>query len=272
MPELPEIEAIRRYIAANQIIGRHFTSIEITYPDYIIKPKSDPEALADIALYTPIGKPRRRGKYLILPLNSTTQRFILLHMGMTGSLHIRTPSQPTLPYARATFRLDDQRRIELKDPRKWARLWCVNHISQAIPRLAPDPWDISPKQFAQRTQNRTSRIKTALLDQTLIAGVGNIYADEALHRAAISPLRRANRISQERLLNLHNAIIDTLQNAIDFIAENPSPDGSPYVVDAYDDRMKIQRSPQSECPRCRSKITSRTINARTAYYCTRCQR
>ena len=107
--------------------------------------------------------------------------------------------------------------------------------------------------------------------RVLIAGVGNIYADESLHRSGISPLRRCNRISVARLVDLHTSIIAVLEHAIEFISTHPSEDGSPYVVDAYDERMRVQRSPNSACPDCGNPVSSRRIAGRTAYYCPACQ-
>ena len=100
-------------------------------------------------------------------------------------------------------------------------------------------------------KSKRSRIKPALLDQNLVAGVGNIYADESLHRSRISPLRRCNRISIARLEILHSAIIAVLKHAIEFISTHPSADGSPYVVDAYDERMRDHARIEINLPRLR---------------------
>ena len=160
-----------------------------------------------------IGRIDRRGKYLIVPLaksGSVTSSHLILHMGMTGSIHIREPGETPVRYRRAILYLDDGRRIELNDPRRWARLWCAEQPEHAFPNLGPEPWDLTPSEFARRVKSKRSRIKPALLDQNLVAGVGNIYADESLHRSRISPLRRCNRISVERLEILHSAIIAVL--------------------------------------------------------------
>ncbi len=272
MPELPEVEAIRRYLMAENIVGRRFARIEIGWPKSIVRPAADAEAFSELATGRRIGSLGRRGKYLIFPLiENDEDRFLVMHMGMTGSLHMRHESAPALPHVRTVLWMDDRRRIEFNDPRKWGRLWCIGNLDEAMSRLGPEPVDISDDGFAARAQRRRTRIKPALLDQSLIAGVGNIYADEALHRARISPLRRANRVSRERLSSLHRAIADILDHAVEFIASHPSEDGSPYVVNAHDGRMLISRRSGSECPRCRITISRRRINGRTAYYCHSCQ-
>ena len=273
MPELPEVESIRRYLVANNIENSTIQRVEVGWSDSIAAPAADIETFANKVSKKQIGPLNRRGKYLVSPLSEDgdTQSHLVLHMGMTGSLHIRESSQDPVRYRRAAIFLDDNRRIELNDSRRWARMWAVPDPSIAFPRLAPDPWDISPQEFVERIRAKRSRIKPTLLDQSLIAGVGNIYADESLHRTGISPLRRCNRISTARLQQLHSNIIAVLNHAIEFISTHPSEDGSPYVVDAYDARMRITRNPTSQCPDCQQPTTSRRIAGRTAYYCQNCQ-
>ena len=273
MPELPEVESIRRYLVSQRLDGKQIERVEVGWADSVAAPRHDIEGFANDVSGKRIGGIDRRGKYLIAPLRnaSDTSSHLVLHMGMTGSVHIREPGATSVRYRRAAIYLDDGRRIELNDSRRWARLWCVERAEDAFPNLGPEPRDLTPSEFAQRVKSKRSRIKPALLDQNLVAGVGNIYADEALHRTGVSPLRRCNRISTARLENLHSAIIAVLEHAIEFISTHPSADGSPYVVDAYDERMRITRGTKSTCPDCGQAIVSRSIGGRTAYYCPRCQ-
>ena len=275
MPELPEIESIRRYLVANGIEGSRIERVEVGWSDSVAAPDRDIEGFANGVSGARIGKLGRRGKYLILPLESSGrgERYLVLHMGMTGSLHIRNQGEESVRFRRAAVFLGDGRRIELNDSRRWARLWCVNDATDAFPRLAPEPWDMRPEELADRLRSKRSRIKPTLLDQSVIAGVGNIYADESLIRSGISPLRRCNRISVARIKHLHQSIIEVLDHAIGYISTHPSEDGSPFVVDAYDDRMRIKRrTKDATCPMCRSKLTSQRIAGRTAYCCRKCQR
>ncbi len=273
MPELPEVESIRRYLSASGIEGIAIERVEVGWADSIAAPFGDVEAFANAISGKSIDRFGRRGKYLLTPLigGSSDDLNMVMHMGMTGSLHVRAPDDDAVRYRRAALFLEDGRRIELNDSRRWARLWAVTEASMAFPRLAPDPWDMSSGEFVERLRIKRSRIKPTLLDQSIIAGVGNIYADEALHRTGISPLRRCNRISVQRLRTLHSAILSVLEHAIEFISSHPSPDGSPYVVDAYDERMRISRGTESKCPECGTSITSMSIAGRTAYYCRDCQ-
>lgn len=273
MPELPEVESIRRYLVSNQLEGKRIERVEVGWADSVAAPRHDVEGFANAVSGKRIGGIKRRGKYLIAPLEDAndTSSHLVLHMGMTGSVHIREPGETSVRYCRAVLYLADGRRIELNDSRRWARIWCAENPEDAFPNLGPEPWDLTPSGFAQRVKSKRSRIKPALLDQSLLAGVGNIYADESLHRTGISPLRRCNRISVARLEILHSAIIAVLEHAIEFISTHPSADGSPYVVDAYDERMRITRGSKSGCPDCGQPIMSRSISGRTAYYCPRCQ-
>ena len=273
MPELPEVESIRRYLVASNVQGTIIQRVEIGWPDSIAAPATDIETFANIVSKTQIGHLDRRGKYLVSPLIDANQSrsHLVLHMGMTGSLHIRNSDDDPVRYRRATFYLNDDRRIELHDSRRWARLWAVDDPKTVYPKLGREPWDLTPNQFAQSIRAKRSRIKPTLLDQSILAGVGNIYADEALHRTRISPLRRCNRISLTRLYQLHVNILTTLNRALNHITTHPSPDGSPYVVDALDARMRIPRTPDSACPTCNNPTTARRISGRTAYYCQNCQ-
>ena len=157
MPELPEVESIRRYLVSNDLSGRCIERVEVGWPDSIAAPASDIETFANRVSHKRITALSRRGKYLIATLSDDLDAtsHLVLHMGMTGSLHIRNPNEDTVRYRRATIFLDDNRRIELNDSRRWARMWAVADPSMAFPRrLAPDPWDICHQQNSLRTPPR----------------------------------------------------------------------------------------------------------------------
>jgi formamidopyrimidine-DNA glycosylase len=118
---------------------------------------------------------------------------------------------------------------------------------------------------------RTAQIKPLLLNQTVIAGIGNIYADESLHRVKISPARRVSEISEPELEKLFGAIRISLEYALEYILSHPDDRGRPYIVDAYDDRMQLHRKPGSFCPRCEIALVTMKFSGRTAYFCSSCQ-
>ena len=265
MPELPEIESLRRYLVAERVAGRVISGVDAGRPGA--------GGMAGLS-----GLPGRRiesverhGKQMVVALD----RGVLgLHMGMTGRLVVMRPDAEPLRYARYTFHLDDGRRIELDDARRWAAVRLTGSAGDLIGNLGPDALDprLTAAKFAARIGRRRAVIKPLLMDQSVLAGVGNIYADESLHRAGISPARRAHRISRARLERLHGAVVETLEDAVRFIQDHPGVDGSPFVVDAYDDRMRLSRRRGAPCPSCGVPIRSRRLGGRTAYYCPGCQR
>ena len=197
MPELPEVESLRRYLVSERVPGRVvIASATADWPG--VENTRDGAARLSTLPGRRIMSAKRHGKQLILPLD----RGVLgLHMGMTGRLVILGPDDEPLRYTRYTFVLDDGRRIELDDVRRWASALLAGSESELTGRLGPDAIDptFTSVMFVERVAGRRSPIKPLLMDQSILAGVGNIYADEALHRSAISPARRANRISRARL-------------------------------------------------------------------------
>ena len=217
----------------------------------------------------------RRGKYIIVNMESPDvgETRLILHMMMTGSLHVRTADAPTdLSHVRAYIKLQNGNRILLKDPRRWAKIWVAGRDDNApTENLGPELSDITPADFGELVRRRRQLIKPALLDQKLVAGIGNIYADESLHLARISPMRRATDIAPAQLHELHAAIINVFKHATQFILDNPAPDGSPYVVDALDARMMLSRRGQGICPTCEAQLTRTKIAGRTTIHCQACQ-
>ncbi|NQW18346.1 MAG: bifunctional DNA-formamidopyrimidine glycosylase/DNA-(apurinic or apyrimidinic site) lyase [Chloroflexi bacterium] len=268
MPELPEVENLRRYLIAEHVPGQVISSVDVAWARTIKLP-----SIEDFVLDMPgrrVVDINRRAKYLDVALD---KGHLVLHMGMTGSLRVSSPGDERMRFAHTVFHLADGRRIELNDPRKWASVWLVDKLEDALPEIGPEPLDTSftADEFVRRVSKRRSPIKAVLLDQAVIAGVGNIYADEALLRAGIAPSRRAHRIAEHRLAALLEEIRISLARAINYIGENPLDDGRPFVVDAFDERMQILRKPGSDCPQCGRALRTKVIGGRTAYYCGECQ-
>lgn len=269
MPELPEVENIRRYLIRERIVGRRITGAKVDWSRLVKSP--DLEGFVTGLIGRRIRGVDRHGKYLLAELD---RGVFGLHMGMTGSLKIARRDERPERFVHATFQLDDGRRLDLNDPRKWASLWLVDSAEQIVGDLGPDALDarFTKAEFAQRLVRRSAPIKAVLLDQGVLAGVGNIYADEALFRAGIRPTRSASRISPARLRLLHMAVLDSLAHAIEFIGDHPLDDGRPFVVDAYDGRMNLPRTRGGRCPRCGTTIKTHPFGNRTSYFCPRCQR
>lgn len=270
MPELPEVESLRRYLVREGIIGRTFESVELEN-----KPESangtGTITSASQAVNQAVKSIERRGKQLALVLDE----FILgFHMGMTGQVNVLEADEPTPRFTRAYFRLSDGFRIALVDPRRWAKIQRFDSLDHAFAGLGPDALDptFTASKFVELLIGKTAQIKPLLLNQSIVAGIGNIYADEALHRVEISPARRVSDIPRNSQTKLFDAIRNSLEHSLEYILSHPDSRGRPYIVDAYDDRMRLHRKPGSFCPRCEIPLVTLKFGGRTAYYCSNCQK
>lgn len=270
MPELPEVESLRRYLVREGVVGRKIETVELEDKP---SPESGTGAISGVDQLSgrTITGFERRGKQLAAVLDNGV---LGLHMGMTGQVNVLDQDEPAPRFTRAVFTMNSGLRMALVDPRRWAKLQYFSTLAQAFRSLGPDALDpeFSGKKFAESFEGRSTQIKLLLLNQSIIAGVGNIYADEALHRVNISPARRANDVPIVGYKQLLAAIRESLEKALEFIANNPDDRGRPYIVDAYDDRMQLHRKSGSFCPRCEIPLVTQKFGGRTAYFCSNCQK
>jgi formamidopyrimidine-DNA glycosylase len=272
MPELPEVESLRRYLVREGVVGKKFVKVEL---------EDKPESAhgtgtivgSNQAIDQTVSSIERRGKQLAMVFDDSVLGF---HMGMTGQVHVLDRDEPSPRFTRAQFDLTDDHgdlRIALVDPRRWARVQHFGSLDHAFAGLGPDALDpaFTANHFTQLMAGRTARIKPLLLNQTVVAGIGNIYAAEALHRVEISPARRVSDISKTEFEKLFAAILISLEHALEYIVSHPDDRGRPYIVDAYDDRMQLHRKPGSFCPRCEIPLATLKLGGRTAYFCSNCQ-
>ena len=158
---------------------------------------------------------RRRGKYLIVDLDD--ERAWVMHRRMSGNILYRTPADPPDDYVRAVFGLDDGHELRWTDLRKFGTMWLVEDATMVMESLGPEPLEaeFTPAVLRERAGKRSAPIKSVLLDQTVLAGMGNLYTDEALHYAKIHPLRPANRLKPDDWQRLHAGILRALRMGID---------------------------------------------------------
>ena len=266
MPELPEVETVRRQLAP-RLVGQRVTEAG-SHPSA----KFSPAVEVVGATITGVG---RRGKFLIAGLDDG--RELILHLGMTGRLRFR-PDGPDLadPYLRAWWALDVGEVLEFADVRRFGRIRVVPQGRYGdLPTLAalgPEPFDptLTGAELSRRLRSSTRPVKTQLLSQRPVAGVGNIYADEALWLAAISP--RARRLSPARAARLLDAIRVVLAQGLDHggttLRDYRSVEGS--TGDNQHHLHAYGRSGQP-CDRCGTTLRSAVIDARTTTWCPRCQ-
>jgi len=222
MPELPEVETIKNELLPH-VIGRQITGVTLEW-DGIIRHPSAAEFRSRV-IGQEISGITRRGKYLIFSLSSGT--LLVMHLRMTGSLLISQDSSQPPKYTRAIINLDKDTSIFFRDPRKFGKMWLAENTKNIEGKLGPEPLGegklgpeplgagFTSQVLAQRLAKKKAPIKAVLLDQNCIAGIGNMYADEALFRARIHPLRPGESLSPAEVKCLHRAIQEILWAAIE---------------------------------------------------------
>ena len=257
MPELPEVEHAARVLRA-AITGRRITRVRVLHRS--LRRKLPPAAQRRLTGRV-VRAVERRGKHQVLHLDDGAA--LVAHFRMTGDWVIGRAGAPREPYARAELELDDGGRVTLSDSRALATLTLTRDLAGVLPQLGPEPEDASltPASLAASLARRRGAIKPALLDQRVIAGIGNIYAAEALWRARIDPRTAARSLGIPRLRRLIGAIRTVLCR---------SPAGR-YRTDAAVARWNVYDREGLACRRCGGTITRIVQAGRSTYYCPQCQ-
>jgi formamidopyrimidine-DNA glycosylase len=272
MPELPEVETIRRQLAAH-VEGRTIVAADVLDPRWTMP---EPAALVARELRGAVIESLwRSGKYLVWQLSG--DRHLITHLRMTGAVLFDPDPEPL--HARVRLELDSGHRLVFDDPRRFGTGHLV-HGAAALDayltaRLGIEPFteDFTAGHLFQLTRGRRAPIKAFLLDQKRIAGVGNIYADEALFRARIHPLRPAGRLRRAELERLREGIEAALQAGID--AKGASVDDFRHIDGArgaFQNQFLIHRRAGEPCPRCGANVVKLVVAGRGTYVCERCQR
>lgn len=279
MPELPEVETVANGVharVAGQRIARVWTSGK---PQTFKTPESE---IAQALTGSTIESVRRVGKTIVMTVQrkrSSTE--FLIHLGMTGRLLVSQPDVPIPPHTHAVLTLVDGREVRFVDPRRFGRL-SIHHALQKSERGEPlptytgpgrEPLTISPGDFIALFRGRKTAIKAALLNQSLLHGVGNIYADESLFRAGIRPRRQAGRLTAEELLRLRKALMDVLRHAIRLggssVSDYVDADG---VRGFFQLQHKVYMRGGEPCLVCKTPIKRITLAGRGTHFCPTCQR
>ena len=259
MPELPEVETVVRTIAPH-IVGR--TIVAAHFGSRFVTP-GDREALASAVTGRAITKVSRRGKFIWIALD---QGSLSIHLGMTGKLLFNAISGP---HTHGHFELDAGMLL-YEDARQFGR---IEWGSERIAHLGPEPLEIGKEEFVTLLRSKPTKVKPLLLNQSFLAGLGNIYVDEALFRAGIHPLTKASTISRPRARLLHAAIVELLQSAIAMKGSSISD-----YVDADGKRGGFQEMHQvygkegEPCTRCGKPIRRIVVAQRGTHYCAACQK
>lgn len=276
MPELPEVEHVVRALR-RVIIDRRIIASEIKLPKLIapLKPAQFNRKIKG----SRITVVNRRGKFILIELDP--DRILAVHLRMTGKFLYLNADDKLPKHAHAIFYLDNNRRLVFRDQRQFGVMKLVvrSELSntKGIADLAPEPFaeDFNVVYLKQALSRSRRTLKTLLLDQTKVLGLGNIYAAEALFRAGINPFRISAELSTKRIARLHTAIIDVLRDAItDSLTSRidlEHPDGFSYG-EAFERFWQVYEREGEPCFKCGAKIRRITHGGRSTYWCPRCQR
>jgi formamidopyrimidine-DNA glycosylase len=271
MPELPEVETIRRQLAP-LVKGRRLHAMEVLDPRWS-RPLA-PHELTDALVGRRIERLGRRGKYLVWSMSGDVH--LVQHLRMTGAVLCEPTNEPA--HVRVRIELRPKRRLVIVDPRRFGtgELMLGGQALEAFfaSRLGLEPLDerFTAEHLRALAQGRTAPIKALLLDQRRIAGVGNIYADEALYRAGIHPRRAAGKLSAEQHLRLREAVIEALQAGID--ARGATIDDFRHVDGvrgSFQDQFLVHRRAGQPCGKCGRTIVKMVVAGRGTYVCETCQ-
>lgn len=273
MPELPEVETIRAQLAP-ALVGRRFEHVRIDDPR-LVRPFEPAEVAAELEGER-VAAVGRRGKYLVVEFESG--RVLLIHLRMTGSLkHTRDVALEDDPHRRAVVRLDDGSDVAYRDMRRfgtWLLLEPDELAGYLSARLGDEPFarTFTAKALGKRLSGRRAPIKAALLDQRALAGMGNIYADEALWWARIHPLRAAGSLDKEEVRRLHRGIRRALEVGIArqgaTLSTYRTPDGRPGRMQH---EFRVYGREAEPCERCGTPIEKIRAAGRGTWYCPSCQ-
>jgi formamidopyrimidine-DNA glycosylase len=282
MPELPEVETVARGLR-RAILGRRIVSVELGKTDFI----DDPVALEQHLPGRQIEAVERYGKFMLLRLSAaagtgqiptngdSVPASLLVHLGMTGQIAPSPAAEPREKHTHVCLLLDDGRELRYTDARRFGRIAYLTEtpLAEELLGFGADPLEVSKEEFASRICGRRARIKALLLDQSVLRGVGNIYADESLWRAKIHPARLGAQLSKAQAATLRRALQEILQKAIvmrgssisDFLDAEGEPGDYQRHHRAYGREGKA-------CQRCRSAIRRGIVAGRSSYFCPKCQR
>ncbi|HPK13535.1 MAG TPA: bifunctional DNA-formamidopyrimidine glycosylase/DNA-(apurinic or apyrimidinic site) lyase [Phycicoccus elongatus] len=283
MPELPEVEVVRRGLA-DHVAGRRIASVELRGTRVARRHVAGHEDLIGLLTGRVIGRARRRGKYLWLELadaaDGPVEDALLLHLGMSGQLLVEVAAAPDEKHLHARFRFDDSGpELRFVDQRTFGGLaWSAtgaDGIPLTIAHIAPDPFEpaYDPNAVVRRIKAKDSEIKRVLLDQTVVSGIGNIYADEALWRAQVHGRRMASTLTKPSIARVLGHARDVMTEAL---GEGGTSFDALYVnvngASGYFDRsLAAYGQVGRPCRRCGTLIMREHFMNRSSFFCPRCQ-
>ena len=270
MPELPEVETVARSLRPN-LVGRKIMGVRNSWPRHIDRPEISEfkkrirgRSIIDVA---------RRGKFLLFPLDHDEN--LIIHLRMSGHLAVIDPQQPADKHTHTIFELDNGQELRFRDTRKFGRVYLVKTPNDILAKLGPEPLteEFTTEALGEIMRGKRRLLKPFLLDQTMIAGIGNIYADEALFYAGLLPMRKTDSLDAQDILKLHEGIQHVLRLGIQregaSISTYIKPDGEKGSM--QEDVMVFRRTGEP-CFRCGNPIQRIVLGGRSTHFCENCQK
>jgi formamidopyrimidine-DNA glycosylase len=268
MPELPEVESVARSLRDSlpSLVGARIISVNPVWPG-VVSPASrclDGDRLNGCR-FVSVG---RQGKYLLLQIECPQgcPLCLVIHLRMTGRLYLVPQEEAVERHTRLSVTLDNGCALRFDDPRKFGRVWLTDDAAAITGSLGPDALDVTLHEFAARLAGHRRQIKPHLLDQSFVAGIGNIYADESLHRAGIHPCTISADLSPDTVCRLHDAVTSVLAEAV--AAQGANIDGvfkaGSFVVSVYGREGEL-------CRACGTQVSKIRVGQRGTHFCPRCQ-
>ena len=269
MPELPEVETIRRKLAQGDgdlpgLLGRLILSADL----YWARTLASPGRLAFERIRgQTIRNFNRRAKYLLVELDLDT---LVIHLRMSGDLQVEQATDPLADHARLVLNLDQDLRLTFIDPRKFGRVWLLPDVGELFAKLGPEPLEdaFTAELLHNRLHSRRRQLKPLLLDQSFLAGMGNIYTDEALHLAGLHPLMISNQLTFEQTLRLWQSIRTVL---IEGIRRNGASIDWVYRGGGFQNYFQVYQRTDAPCYRCGQTIIRIVVGQRGTHLCPDCQ-
>ena len=270
MPELPEVETIARALrqgerGGSSILNRSVLSAEVLWARSIAEPAADlfsqritGQTILDVG---------RRGKYIQIQLNRGA---LLIHLRMSGDLLVMPETEPVGPHDRVLLHLDQDMRLAFNDARKFGRLWLTADPQRVSCGLGGEPLDedLTPVAFHQMLRGKSRQLKPLLLDQAFLSGLGNIYTDEALNLACLSPFQNSAQMTEGQAARLLSAIRDVLQEGI---RRNGASIDWVYRGGDFQNHFRVYQRTGQPCPKCGTPVERTVVGQRGTHYCPVCQ-
>jgi len=273
MPELPEVETVKETLK-KLVLNKKINNAVILYPNIIDTPVVD-EFVANIKNQK-INNIYRKGKWLMFELDNY---YLLSHLRMEGKYIIRNSKEPYEKHEHVIFELDDNTELRYKDTRKFGRMHLIKKDEldncKALVNVGLEPFaeNLTSDYLLEKYKTKKLPIKTVLLDQSIIAGIGNIYADEILFLCSLNPLKPANEINKKEANNIKKYTKEVLEKAIKSGGTTiRSYESSEGVHGRFQQQLLVHNKEHDKCLNCSSEIIKITVGGRGTYYCPKCQK